>query len=754
MKLNIFYGLLHQLLIAAPEFKLLNVAVPVYDKTLEDKEYYRLELPSADIATEGLELYETHLSVYKEVDPHNPNLGPVHFTAKFHDDERREFRMHLFLNHFDTLARSPTWELFNDEHRYVKVDPPANMDYLTHAIWQHGLPYLQELRKQHKNLESRLSNDYERLEQQTSLLHVHLTENKQAYLESLVTLINTTELLSQISTNAYWSRTVSYLKKLQKLMTDANEGLGEKQQTDKQEKDVEEVSSTPARSVTHKEKRPHAKIRDVQQTSFFQSIKDCNPIVKEIQKQITQFEVLSDKAAKTEDKHIKALILIDLNNQLISIDLEKEALTSTQIKALSQIEVKLTQQGKKLLLMALLNRDYDFARTLSPFYDLISQDILVMALMQKNDTLLGFLAKDMGFPINSYPIVIKEQSYANAIAYCFSQSSDNTSLLECFNVLIKQGANLMQETGADNLPLAHLILSTSPKHPLYAALEQNKDLTLNNQYFYGHLINSLNRCLRTGHFEKEKRVELDNWIKRYGQLKSSAECNHVLLNTKNQVITAEISEIAKRYMSAAMAEALTHDEEVVKDKLALDKEHVGLLEKMKRFQRVSGRYFAYQSIVHALNKDFKSELLKNEFKIDIGFSELKSATLKTISNARLLTQYCNELLDVQAQLIRAPQIVGQRNKRLKQLDRRQKELIESIEGLNKMMPHALIKEYNELQDSINQLVGYGGDLKTRLSTLAKLLEELNRSMPTDSETNDVSTDEEQSEGIAPNCLLQ
>ena len=67
MKANIFYGLLTQLLTESPKFKLLDAAIPIHDRTLEDKEYYRLELPPTDIAADGLKLHEAHISIYKKV---------------------------------------------------------------------------------------------------------------------------------------------------------------------------------------------------------------------------------------------------------------------------------------------------------------------------------------------------------------------------------------------------------------------------------------------------------------------------------------------------------------------------------------------------------------------------------------------------------------------------------------------------------------------------------------------------------------
>ena len=219
------------------------------------------------------------------------------------------------------------------------------------------------------------------------------------------------------------------------------EGI-KKKQARKQEKSKEEVPSTSIQLSIHKKNRQQTKTGFSQHTLFSQSGKDSS-IVTETQKRMNRIDDLYDKLIKTQDNYIKALLLIDLNNQLFlfNIDLEKEtSLTSTHIEALSKIEAKVIDQAKSLLQMALLKGDYDLARILSSFYGLISNDILVIALMQKNANLLTFLAKDLGLPINSYPINIKERSYSNAVQYCFLECIGSDSLLDCFSVLIKQGA--------------------------------------------------------------------------------------------------------------------------------------------------------------------------------------------------------------------------------------------------------------------------------------------------------------------------
>lgn len=717
MKLNALYGVLTQLLTETPEFQLFDKIIPIHDRTLENKEYYRLELPLDDIAGDGLQLHEMHLSIYQKVDPNNPAFGPSHFTALFHDSQKQEFRMHVFLNRFDTLACPPSWELLDDDHHYVKVDPPESMEYLTHAIWQQGLPYLQQLRQQQKNLESRLCSDYNELERQTALLNIKLSDNKATYLENLQKLIQSVKLLSEISDGSNWLRVLSYLRKLQNIISAMPESSIEP---------IEKKEEAPKQG-SHKKNQHQAKTGHSQHTLFSKSTKNTL-IIMEIQRRIDRIKNVFDKMGKTHDNHIKALLLVDLNKQLVDIDLENESsLTSTQIELLSEIEAKVISQAKSLLQTALLKGEYDFSRTLSPFYNLINGNILSIALIQKNAKLLEFLAKDLGLPINSYPISIKERSYVNAVEYCFYESKESNSLLECFNVLIEQGASLMQPVDPDKLPLAHVILSAKPTHPLYAALEQNKSLTLNNQHFYTYLIHVLSSCLRSQLIEQEMKSELEAWIGRYEQLKIRAESQNLLLNPRNQLLAEEISEIAKKFFSTTMIEALQQDDDLLREHISINKETKDLLDKIKVYQRKTGKTFPYQSILNATSEDFKKELLKYDLKIDTGFSELKSFVLEIFSNTRLIISYSIEMFEVSTMMHQLPVNMGRRNRRLRELDNRQKDLAKKIEELNKTMPYSMIKEYNEFQENVSKIMGDAEKIIDINKELTKHLDVMNSS---------------------------
>lgn len=720
MRLNLFYGVLNQLLLlndSKSSFKLLNQITPIHDNTLRNEEYYRLKLPLINIADDDLKLHEAHISIFKYVNYNCPTLGSSHFTAIFLDSTGQAFRMHLYLNQLDNLACPPTWEKRLEKgSNYVRVDHPESIEYLTHCLWAHALPYLQELRKQQTEMEVKLSKEYEELEKQTSLLSVNLGENKEAYLKSCDTLIQTIGTLTEISDNVYWSKMFTYFKKLQKLVssTPSAELIEVKS---KPKNTSEKTTAMTANRNQIQSKSPHS-----QQSLFSKSNKE-NALSIKTNNQIKGMETLLDKISESKDPSIKALYLKDLNNQLMTMDIEKEdSLTCMQLKTLSAIEKKLAAQAKLTLETALLKEEYNHARLLYPFYSLANGGILLaFALVQQNPRLLDFLFETIGLPLNSYPITIKQKTYANAVEYCFLESRTNASLVDCFSVLIKHGADLMLPLGADKLPLAHQILSAKPAHPLLVALEKNRKLTLDNQLFYNQLIKLLNTYLISNNYEEHYRNEIQACILNYEKQKSYADFLNVLV-PRNQVLLSELSEIGKQILSKAMLEALQEDKEISKEAIELQKESKAIIKSVQIFQKKTGKIFALQSLINSHGENYKQELLKANLTVDLDFSALKTMVLQNLSDQRLIITHCENLMKIQTAIIQTPHIHGKKNKKLKQLERQQQQLIKEIEILRMRMPEAMLQKYNAFQENLSL---FKDNIEDQLTDLSNLIEKLN-----------------------------
>lgn len=719
MKLNLFYGVLNRLLVLndseSSGFKLLNQITPIHDKTLANEEYYRLALPLIDIASDDLKLHDVHISIFKNVDYNCPTLGPSHFTALFLDSSGQAFRMHLFLNQLDNLACPPSWEKQLEEgSNYVRVEPPESMEYLTHCIWAHALPYLQELRKQQNEMEAKLSKAYEELEQQTALLSINLVENKDAYLERCDALIKTVSTLTEISDSLYWPRMITYFKKLQKLVSSMHQPSAEPIVVKSKPNNTSEKTT----AMTTNRHPIQSKSTHSQQSLFSKTNKE-NALSIKNDKQINCMETLLDRISKSKDPSIKALYLNDLNNQLITIDIEKDdSLTCTQLNTLSTIEKKVAAQAKSTLETALLKEEYDLARLLSSFYSLANGGIiLAFALVQQKAKLLDFLFETLGLPLNSQQITIKQKTYSNAVEYCFLESITNNSLVDCFSVLIKHGADLMLPLGADKLPLAHQILSAKPTHPLLAALEKNRKLTLDNKLFYTQLIKLVNTCLISQNYEEHHRNEIQACVLNYEKQKSCADYLNVLV-PRNQVLCTELSEIGKQLLSKAMLEALQEDTEISNKAFEFQKESKAIIKSVQTFQKKTGKRFALQSLINSYGEDYKQELLKANLTADIDFSVLKTIVLQNISDQRLLLAHCDSLMKVQTAILQTPRIHGKKNKKLKELEGQQQQLIKEIDVLKMRMPDAILKKCNALQESLNQFMDF--NFETTLSQLTEL----------------------------------
>ncbi|HAU3745656.1 TPA: hypothetical protein RGN06_002573, partial [Legionella pneumophila] len=233
-------------------------------------------------------------------------------------------------------------------------------------------------------------------------------------------------------------------------------------------------------------------------------------------------------------------------------------------------------------------------------------------------------------------------------------------------------------------------------------LEQNKSLTLNNKQFYAHLINVLKSCLLSDDIEGDQKIALEESIARYEHLKTNVKNSSSLFSPQNQALVDEISDITKKLLPDAVAEAIESDEEISREKAIADKEYKELVRKVKAFYHKTGKNFAFQSLINSANQELKKELLEIDFNIDISFSELKESILENLSNERLMFSYCSELIDVQTTIMQISQGASRKNKNLKKLNARHAELIELLTDLSQNTPQSMIKEANEFQDSFSQ----------------------------------------------------
>ncbi|MBN9230480.1 MAG: hypothetical protein BGO90_04815 [Legionella sp. 40-6] len=713
MKLNSLFGVLTHLLSITPVYKIRELSKPKLDLSQDNQPYYRVDLASLTICVNDFSLTEAHMSIYKMTQVNNPVLGPSHFTAIFTNSTGQTFRMHLFLNSFDNVACPPTWELWDEKQGYVKAEPPEFIDYLKQQLWQHGFPYVQELRQRQVELEHTLIAEYKIQEKQLSTLSINLHENTNAYLNILDSTLVLVGRLIEVSDNQHWNRINIYLHKIKASLTPVDIIKTDDTDFDATGPSSDNISVHIDSKVNKKNKNKLSSIPQI----LFAKTKETSILKREVKNKIEQVKNLFKQLQTASDQQMKAIFLVDLYHKILAIDLENgDTLSTTQLNELIQIESKFSHLAQMLLHKALLEKQFDLARGLSPFYNHISLDILKLALANKNSQLLDFLVNDVQLPVNRHPLVIKNKHHANALSYLYCHYDGSESFIDCLNAMIVDVGSLMQPVDPTGLPFAHVLISSEPKHPLIAILEQNKTLSLNNKHFYTHLILELKQYLRANHPEQELSTQIQNWIRHYEELREAIKVEQNILNPRNRALLDEIATIT---MNNAMVDALKKDKDLVRENTELMSELNKAVIRMKQFKRETGKNFAYHALVHSYNLDLKDQLLQSDLKIEFGYSELKYQSLLYIDNVRTLIRLIMELLDVQTEILKSTQVLGKKNRAYKKLQTDQNQLLKQINDLNEQMPLSILKKYNNLKNKIESLDAEDQELQNKLSLFEK-----------------------------------
>lgn len=653
MKPNILYAVLTQLLTQSPEFKLFANISPVHAENTEARPYYRLELPCKNIAVNDLTLYEAHVSIYKKVLPHKASMGPSHFTAVFHNADGQVFRMHLYLDDSDQLACPPSWEKPLDDGRgYIKVEPPEEMDYLAHSIWESGLSCLQELRQQQGKMVVELSKQYQAQEKVMNELSKDLSKNRTEYLKSLNNSLETAQLLALVSENPLWPCLASYFGKEVKKTAQTLD-------SDETRLKTNEKQLSAVNRPKNKKNPCSAPINSSAQTFFAES--KLKPVGK-LQKQVNAISAKFESIKKASPQ-AKGPLLIALNDDILNL-IFRDSLSVGQVGELREMEAGLARHAKVLLQSALLGENYDFAKTLYPFYYQLKADALSLALKQKHTGFLEFLASEVRLAINSYPVTVNGKEFPNAAHFFYHCSTSD--LLDCFNVFIKHGLNLMQPVGPDKLPLAHLIISN--KHCLFAAFKSGESLTLNNQFFYGQLICELKRCLHFRDFQEDKKIELEAWISKYEQDKILAKNQTRLLGEERQLAIQKLCMTLDSKVPATIIAELAKDRDIItKENVLVAKTNILMKKNVIVDQQHVDKFIA------ELQKRFE-----NGVEMNADFKQLKARKLQWLDMVIELVELNLQLFDIvdagNTILTQKQALNSKEKSRYKRLENRDKEL--------------------------------------------------------------------------------
>ncbi|MGQ3888852.1 hypothetical protein ACQUW5_07445 [Legionella sp. CNM-1927-20] len=708
MKVNSLYGTLTHKLTQVPNFKLKNEIVPIKAITLDSKNYYRLALPSNQLElTEGWLPAEVHLSIYEEFDPKNPVLGPSHFTAIWHNGEGEAYRLHIFLNDNDILACQPYWDYIEESGQFSRAELPAEIESLVQVTLQLGLPYMQQLRQEQALIIQSLEEECSKHEQALQQTSLHLPQSQELYLEQVAKIIPVLSDLYQVTGHIKWSRLQNYFNKFSEALVNqpsASTTISNDTSESLKEPTVTQTGLTQHSLFNSPKAKKH---KDMTAPQFlFNEIRSLHEVFhqyKEDKDKITSIESIIEK-----------IYLFDFNNWNLSF---------REMEKLKKIETEIEKAAYSLLQKALITNDFEKARSLHTFYYLLNSNIYAFSLKQNNHQLLNFLINELHIPINNYKFTINEISYSNALIYCLQKHTKNNNLIDCFAELIKGGGNLMQPIAPNKAPLAYILLSTRPTHPLYPALEKTADLTIENQAFYQRLITAM-KTYRNQVTNLKELNDIDEAIFNYQQRLSSINLTKQFFTDQSRTALKELSKTAAICTSPSFVTQLQTDRDIVNSERALNLRWQNLLKKIKQAKH-SRLNMPLNSLLQANLKEIQQTLL-DIGQINCSFEELKKAAL---NNYRLLFNLCDELdtlVDISHELSAKPMVVGKKNKQTNKLLKMKEEVESRIRDINKQLPSNVLKELNlsgiftDLKDIAQKLKNLENELTLTSQKLAEL----------------------------------
>jgi hypothetical protein len=707
MKKNYLFGLLTHLITGNKNFELLNGIRPVLDTTVEGKNYYRVQLPLDHMNAAPYKLIEAHLSIYQYTDQKVNVLSATHLTAVFKLNGE-DYRLHVFLNEKEQIASEAHWDKY-EEGTYTRLKKTNEINDLIYMLMEGGLPLLQELRTQNKRAVEQLVRDYEAQELIASELSKEYFEHKDEYLASLTEAHRQVQKLSLISNNLQWQNLSHYFHHLIKTVQQSSQPV------------IEEVSEATAddmpTAVLSMERTSEKPKRDVVK-------KEATRTDGEFRKLIAQYETFNSTHNKTKQIDLLVILQQDVTLMLTGII---HSLTIKQMKQLKEIDRDLNNKAKGILQRALMDSDFATAVKMKAFFSLVSYDLINIALMVKNADLIAFLIDKMDFPVDTYPITINKEKFKNLMQYCYFKADKEDFLVQVMSILVARDCSLMQPLEPGGLPIAHLILSATPLHPLISALEKNREKTLDNESFYSQLLLACERFKRTHQLIPSAQEEFDESLRSYQSKLDTVRINH-LFQSKEQKKFSEIEVLGQEVLGEDFTKKLIMDPEVAAKKKKLEEKCKIVTKNSQDLAKKNKNYrFAYKSMLAQNIDNIRDTLLKTTEQSDLTYQEIKELALFNINRVLDIYDKLIELTGLQKELIGKQQIMGKKNKGFNKMANREKALVAEIQDMQQLLPQNLSKLLTESNPLEEQLVLVLSSLKSLSFLNRKISQILNGS---------------------------
>lgn len=469
-------------------------------QTLDKKNYFLIELPRSDYSLMGLgmrlKLVKHHVSIYEKESRANPHLSQLHYTADFINENKLEYRLHVYYDHRDQMVSGPHFSIRVDNNKYQEIDASSVSQALLDLAETSMRAVIVEIREKYLGTYSQLEQEYQRLDRQCSALFETKASHMAEYVAKLKNFIKLAENLSMLTSQNHYAHKHAFLTRL--LITIQTPAMST-------EATVDTPTAEPQSSLslnTQQEDTSRRNAARVRNKNSDTSRRQTNNPLQDIERQVDtlarQFMALS--AQPREKKVIEYTRELGnlwalCNQYSLEADLVIPQHTppgSTPcLNKLHDLSVRLEKSCKEHFLYLLEQKQFDAAKLLQSFYYLLDVNRLADALKENNAELLDFiLTYGDDLVLDNQVLIINKRKYTNAVAFCYEHG-----LVDCLTVLINHDASILIP-GADGLPLAYSLL-TQASHPLQGVLAACPEKTTSSSTFYFALKNALRRYIAT-----------------------------------------------------------------------------------------------------------------------------------------------------------------------------------------------------------------------------------------------------------------
>jgi predicted nucleotidyltransferase len=536
--------------------------------------YYFFDLPKDVEIVGDYTLDNHHMSVFAESNGYLDGKSQYHYTAYMKDKEGNSFRLHVYFNPQDGYVSVPLLCRVTSDGQYIPVAGRDDHHEAFKALAHFSIDKLiAQLRKDQKELVTKLKQEYEVLEKEATELSKNLELNKEAYKDNIdLQIAKLEELSTYTNTDPILANRV-YLDKLKK----------------SPELKTSSLRSGRLESKENKESKT-TKISSVVETEVAASESDSRVVKKHsgLEKQIAELH--------KQFEQLKALKGEQLSEAITGIDirlcaLEIEGVLLKDLHELRAIRRQLDDKASSTLKSLLGLGKYTEATLLAPFYHLVPDTLIQLALQQNMGGLLNFLLVKKIIPADYNYFIIKDKHYTSLVDYYFKQSQSSqeapklAKMVACFDVLIKNGLSLMEIDSVTGLPFA-AVLMLDPKHPLSAALKVNENITTNNPTFLKHLNQVLRVIAAQPACSQENKGKIKLLTLRNQQkIVSLQNANNPLMTISIDLMENEYTSQVKQILGLDLKEELDADPGILKARLDLEHCLAEVFSKMPTIRR-------------------------------------------------------------------------------------------------------------------------------------------------------------------------